>query len=127
MRKKVLVFELIWKARSKYSSLLTTAKTHEEMAARAARRDNSGPRNFDYFVEVEQLRGQNAEMRRKTQVEIESLHEQLRVRKEKQYHLLEKMQAAEEAKRQAEDQVTAMEEKLCFTCSYCRVGNPVAS
>ena len=45
----------------------------------------------------------------KTQVEIESLHEQLRVRKEKQYHLLEKMQAAEESKRQAEDQVTAMD------------------
>ena len=51
-------------------------------------------------------------MRRKTQVEIESLHEQLRVRKEKQYHLLEKMQAAEETKRQAEDQCMAMEEKL---------------
>ena len=51
-------------------------------------------------------------MRRKNQVEIESLHEQLRVRKEKQYHLLEKMQAAEETKKQAEDQVAAMEEKL---------------
>ena len=99
--------------RSKYSSLLTTAKTHEEMAARAAREGQLRAEELRLLrAEVEQLRGQNAEMRRKTQVEIESLHEQLRVRKEKQYHLLEKMQAAEESKRQAEDQVTAMEEKL---------------
>ena len=41
----------------------------------------------------------------KTQVEVEALQEQLRVRKEKQYQLLEKLQAQEEAKRQAEDQV----------------------
>ena len=34
------------------------------------------------------------------------------MRKEKQYHLLEKMQAAEETKQQAEDQCMAMEEKL---------------
>ncbi len=50
--------------------------------------------------------------RRPPQVEIEALQEQLRVRKTKQYHLLEKSQGAEEAKRQAEDQVGAMEEKL---------------
>jgi hypothetical protein len=39
------------------------------------------------------------------QVELESLQEQLRVRKEKQYSLLERTQAAEEAKRQSDDQV----------------------
>ena len=50
---------------------------------------NNGNSTEESSSEVEQLRGQNAEMRRKTQVEIESLHEQLRVRKEKQYHLLE--------------------------------------
>ena len=99
--------------RSKYSSLLTTAKTHEEMASKAAREGQLRAEELRLLrSEVEQLRGQNAEMRRKTQVEIESLHEQLRIRKEKQYHLLEKMQGAEETKRQAEDQVTAMEEKL---------------
>ena len=99
--------------RGKYSSLLTTAKTHEEMAGKAAREGQLRAEELRLLrAEAEQLRGQNAELRRKTQVEIESLHEQLRVRKEKQYHLLEKMQAAEEAKRQAEDQVAAMEEKL---------------
>jgi len=45
------------------------------------------------------------ELKMKTQVEVEALQEQLRVRKEKQYQLLEKLQAQEEAKRQAEDQV----------------------
>jgi len=46
-----------------------------------------------------------SELKMKTQVEVEALQEQLRVRKEKQYQLLEKLQAQEEAKRQAEDQV----------------------
>lgn len=52
----------------------------------------------------------------KTQVELESLQEQLRVRKEKQYQLLEKLQGQEEAKRQAEDQV-------CVP-TVCRSGIP---
>jgi myosin protein heavy chain len=48
----------------------------------------------------------------KTQVEVEALQEQLRIRKEKQYQLLEKLQGQEEAQRQAEDHVAGMEEKL---------------
>ena len=80
--------------KAKYSSLLTTAKTHEEMAGRAAREGQLRAEELRLLrAECEQLRAQNAEMQRKTQVEIESLQEQLRVRKEKQYHLLEKMQA----------------------------------
>lgn len=51
------------------------------------------------------MKHQNSELKMKTQVELESLQEQLRVRKEKQYQLLEKLQGQEEAKRQAEDQV----------------------
>jgi len=51
----------------------------------------------------------------KTQVKLEALQEQLRVRKEKQYQLLEKLQGEEEAKRQAEDQVG-----LNITPSRCR-------
>jgi myosin protein heavy chain len=56
-------------------------------------------------AEVENLKVQNTELKMKTQVELEALQEQLRVRKEKQYQLLEKLQGEEEAKRQAEDQV----------------------
>ncbi|CAM9336345.1 unnamed protein product [Chrysoparadoxa australica] len=99
--------------RSKYGSLLTTAKSHEEMAGRAAREGQLRAEEVRLLrAEVEQLKQQNSELKMKTQVELESLEEQLRVRKEKQYQLLEKLQAQEEAKRQAEDQVTGMEDKL---------------
>lgn len=56
------------------------------------------------------MKHQNSELKMKTQVELESLQEQLRVRKEKQYQLLEKLQGQEEAKRQAEDQVCVRED-----------------
>ncbi|GBG27178.1 Hypothetical Protein FCC1311_034012 [Hondaea fermentalgiana] len=99
--------------KDKYSSLLTTAKTHEELAGRAAREGQLRAEELRLLrSECEQLRVQNADMERKSAVEIESLQEQLRVRKEKQYHLLEKMQAADESKRQAEDQAAALTEKM---------------
>lgn len=63
-------------------------------------------------AESEQVKHQNSELKMKTQVELESLQEQLRVRKEKQYQLLEKLQGQEEAKRQADDQVGVLEESL---------------
>jgi len=99
--------------RGKYGALLTTAKTHEEMATRAAREGQLRAEEVRLLrAEVEQLKNNNAELKMKTQVELEALQEQLRVRKEKQYQLLEKLQGQEEAKRQAEDQVTGMEDKL---------------
>jgi len=99
--------------RQKHASLLTTAKTHEEMATKAAREGQLRAEEIRLLrAETEQLKQQNAELKMKTQVEVEALQEQLRVRKEKQYQLLEKLQAQEEAKRQAEDQVAGMEEQL---------------
>ncbi|CAM9735053.1 unnamed protein product [Ectocarpus sp. 4 AP-2014] len=99
--------------RSKYGSLLTTAKSHEEMAGRAAREGQLRAEEVRLLrAESEQVKHQNSELKMKTQVELESLQEQLRVRKEKQYQLLEKLQGQEEAKRQAEDQVSSMEDKL---------------
>ena len=62
--------------------------------------------------EIDQLKTLNQELKLKAQVELEALHEQLRVRKEKQYQLLEKLQAQDRVKRLAEDQVSSMEEKL---------------
>ena len=51
--------------RSKYSSLLSTAKTHEEMAGKAAREGQLRAEELRLLrAETEQLRGQNAEMRR---------------------------------------------------------------
>eukprot|EP00607_Mallomonas_marina_P000990 CAMPEP_0182425694 /NCGR_PEP_ID=MMETSP1167-20130531/12170_1 /TAXON_ID=2988 /ORGANISM="Mallomonas Sp, Strain CCMP3275" /LENGTH=874 /DNA_ID=CAMNT_0024606617 /DNA_START=90 /DNA_END=2714 /DNA_ORIENTATION=+ len=83
------------------------------MATKAAREGQLRAEEIRLLrAETEQLKQQNAELKMKTQVEVEALQEQLRVRKEKQYQLLEKLQAQEEAKRQAEDQVTGMEEQL---------------
>jgi len=99
--------------RQKHGALLTTAKTHEELATKAAREGQLRAEEIRLLrAETEQLKQQNAELKMKTQVEVEALQEQLRVRKEKQYQLLEKLQAQEEAKRQAEDQVAGMEEQL---------------
>jgi myosin protein heavy chain len=99
--------------RQKHGSLLTTAKTHEEMSTKAAREGQLRAEEIRLLrAETEQLKQQNSELKMKTQVEVEALQEQLRVRKEKQYQLLEKLQGQEEAKRQAEDQVTGMEEQL---------------
>lgn len=99
--------------RQKHGSLLTTAKTHEEMSTKAAREGQLRAEEIRLLrTETEQLKQQNSELKMKTQVEVEALQEQLRVRKEKQYQLLEKLQLQEEAKRQAEDQVRGMEEQL---------------
>ena len=99
--------------RQKHGALLTTAKTHEELATKAAKEGQLRAEEIRILrAETEQLKQQNAELKMKTQVEVEALQEQLRVRKEKQYQLLEKLQAQEEAKRQAEDQVTGMEDQL---------------
>jgi myosin protein heavy chain len=99
--------------RQKYSALLTTAKTHEELATKAAREGQLRAEEIRLLrVEVEQLKQQNTELKMKTQIEVEALQEQLRVRKEKQYQILEKLQAQEEAQRQAQDQVAGMEEQL---------------
>lgn len=99
--------------RQKHGALLTTAKTHEELATKAAREGQLRAEEIRLLrAETEQLKQQNAELKMKTQVEVEALQEQLRVRKEKQYQLLEKLQAQEESKRQAEDQVAGMEEQL---------------
>lgn len=62
--------------------------------------------------EVNAVKTQMSELTMKSSIEIESLQEQLRVRKEKQYQLLERLQNQEEARRQAEDQVSSLEEKI---------------
>jgi myosin protein heavy chain len=49
------------------------------------------------------------ELKMKMQVDVEALEEQLRVRKEKQYKLVERAQSLEEGKRQAEERVISLE------------------
>ncbi|OQS00936.1 hypothetical protein THRCLA_05811 [Thraustotheca clavata] len=98
---------------SKYASLQTTAKTHEEIAGRAVRDSQLRAEEVRLLrIDTDQLRTSNNELKMKAQVELESLHEQLRVRKEKQYQLLEKIQSLEEAKRQSDDTLHGMEERV---------------
>jgi len=99
--------------RDQHRSLLGTAKGQEELARQAASEAKLRAEELRLLrTETEQLRGNNLEMKRKTQVELESLQEQLRVRKEKQYQLLEKAQSAEDAKRKADDAVGALEDRI---------------
>ena len=62
--------------------------------------------------EMDQLKQQNSELRIKSTVEIEAVEEQLRLRKEKQYQLLGKLQSQEEASRQSEDRMKEMEQEI---------------
>ncbi|KAG7397048.1 LPXTG-motif cell wall anchor domain protein [Phytophthora boehmeriae] len=98
---------------TRYASLLASAKTHEEMATRATREGQLRAEEVRLLRnESDQLRACNTELKMKTQVEMESLQEQLRVRKEKQYQLLEKLQQLEETKRQSDDQLASVEDKI---------------
>lgn len=98
---------------TRYASLLATAKTHEEIASRATREGQLRAEEVRLLRnESDQLRACNTELKMKTQVEVETLQEQLRVRKEKQYQLLEKLQQLEEMKRQSDDHVSGLEDKL---------------
>mmetsp|Transcript_7462 Transcript_7462/g.11099 ORF Transcript_7462/g.11099 Transcript_7462/m.11099 type:complete len:1051 (-) Transcript_7462:52-3204(-) len=94
-------------------SLTKTSRSYEELANKSVRESQLQAEEIRLLkAEVEHLKQQKNDVDMKTTVEIESLQDQLRVRKEKQYQLLEKLQIQEEARRQAEDQVSGMEEKI---------------
>jgi chromosome segregation ATPase len=63
-------------------------------------------------AEVDRCRSALAEAERRFGLETDSLAEALRVRKEKQYSLLEKAAAAEQAARKAADEVTQLQDAL---------------
>jgi chromosome segregation ATPase len=63
-------------------------------------------------LESDQLRSALADAQRAAAVEIDSLQEALRVRKEKQYSLLEKTAAAEEIARKSADEIAQLKEAL---------------
>ncbi len=63
-------------------------------------------------TERDQLRGANAELNMKAEVELESLQEALRVRKGKHYQLLERLQRQENIARESEDRSVRLEESV---------------
>lgn len=99
--------------RQKHSALLASSRSHEEISSMVAREGQLRGEEVRLLrAEGEQLKQQNEELKMKTMVEVEALQEQLRVRKEKQYQLLEKLQAQEQARRHAQDQLAGMEDQL---------------
>ena len=99
--------------REKYELLEKVSKEHQDISSKATYEGHLKSEEARILkAEVENLKNNNSELQMKTSVEIEALQEQLRVRKEKQYQLLEKLQVQEEARRQAEDQVVGMEERI---------------
>ena len=112
----------------RYTQLCTQYKTLEESSKQTITDNNLKTEEIRLLkVETEQLRNINNTIKNKIECEIENLNEQLRIRKEKQYHLLEKVNISEEAKRHAEDKVYNLEENIRYvyiTIEYIVLGMP---
>lgn len=97
----------------KYTALVQSSKESEETANNALRENQLKTDEIRVLrAEVEQLKQKNSELSIQSTVELESVHEQLRLRKEKHYQLLGKLQSQEEASRRAEDHVKDMEQSV---------------
>ena len=97
----------------KYSSLVHSSKEAKETAGNLSRENLLKTDEIRVLrLEVEQLKQKNSELHNQSTVEIEAMHEQLRLRKEKQYQLLGKLQSQEENSRQAEDTVKELEQTV---------------
>jgi len=99
--------------KSKHAELVSTAKAHHLMATRAAEESQlrSGEARM-LHDEVEVLTTRNSEFKLKSDVEVESLQEQLRAHKLRQYDLLGKLQAKEVERQGALEQVSGLEQRL---------------
>ena len=97
----------------KYTTMVVTCKKYEETSINITKENNLKNDEIRLLkMEIDQLTKTNQEMKMKVEVEIENLQEQLRVRKEKQYQLLEKVNVYDEAKRQAEDKVYNLDDNI---------------
>jgi len=95
----------------KYEALVLSSRESEETAKTATHENQLKATEIRVLrAEVEQLKQKAAELTIQSTVELEAVQEQLRLRKEKQYQLLGKLQSQEEESRQAEDQVKDMEQ-----------------
>lgn len=97
----------------KYSALIQASRESEEAAQNAIRENRLKTDEIRVLrVEVDQLKQKSSDLTIKSTVDLEALNEQLRLRKEKQYQLLGKLQSQEEASRQAEDRMKELEQKI---------------
>merc|ERR1712194_546090 len=95
----------------KYSALVLSSRESEATARNATHENQLKTTEIRVLrTEVEQLKQKKSELTIQSTVELEALQEQLRLRKEKQYQLLGKLQSQEEASRQAEDHSKDMDQ-----------------
>ena len=97
----------------KYTRLVQTSKEVQEVAKNATQENRLKSDEIRLLsLEVDQLKRKNSELIIQSTVELESVQEQLRLRKEKQYQLLGKLQSQEEASRLAEDRERDLEQNV---------------
>ena len=98
---------------AKYNALVEASGATEVTNTHAIRENQLKTEEIRLLrSEMDQLKQQNSELRIKSTVEIEAVEEQLRLRKEKQYQLLGKLQSQEEACRQSEDRMKELEQEI---------------
>lgn len=94
----------------KYTILAQSSRKLEETAVISIRENQLKADEIRVLrSEVAQLKKKNSELTIQSTVELDAVNEQLRLRKEKQYQLLGKLQSQEEASRHAEDYAKEME------------------
>ena len=93
-----------------YSCLVRSSKEAEETADNLSRENALKTEEIRLLrLELDQLKQKNSELYNQSTIELEAVQEQLRLRKEKQYQLLGKLQSQEENCRRAEDHAKELE------------------
>lgn len=97
----------------KYNALVHASEATEVTTSNAIRESQLKTDEICLLrTEMDQLKQQNSKLRLKLTVELEALEEQLRLRKEKQYQLLGKLQSQEDACGQSEDRMKEAEHEI---------------
>lgn len=97
----------------KYAALVQSCKVAETRADSATRDNRLKAEEIRVMrLENDHLKQTNSELEIKSTVDLEAAEEQLRLRKEKQYQLLGKLQSQEATGRQTEERTVEMEKNI---------------
>ncbi len=97
----------------KYAALVQSCKVAEKRSESAIRENRLKAEEIRVLrLENDHLKQANSELEIKSTVDLEAAEEQLRLRKEKQYQLLGKLQSQEATGREAEERTLEMEKNI---------------
>mmetsp|Transcript_24073 Transcript_24073/g.37744 ORF Transcript_24073/g.37744 Transcript_24073/m.37744 type:complete len:837 (+) Transcript_24073:88-2598(+) len=97
----------------KYAALVQSCKVAEKRSESATRDNRLKAEEIRVLrLENDHLKQTNSELEIKSTVELEAAEEQLRLRKEKQYQLLGKLQSQEATGRETEERTVEMEKNI---------------